>query len=53
LHVHNQTMLMMGVWFVACFSGALGPIANGAHAAGLVAGLGWGWLSAWRVNSVR
>ncbi|HAS84095.1 MAG TPA: hypothetical protein DCS43_15795 [Verrucomicrobia bacterium] len=53
LHVHNQTMLMMGVWFVACLSGAMGPIANAAHTAGLLAGLAWGWLSAWRLNAAR
>jgi GlpG protein len=34
----RATVLMM-VWFVACATGMLGPIANVAHAAGLVAGL--------------
>lgn len=34
----QQTVLILMGWFVLCFTGFLGPIANGAHAGGLVAG---------------
>lgn len=44
--VHPQIMLMMMVWFVICWAGLLGPIANMAHTIGLVVGLAWGMLEA-------
>lgn len=45
LYLHPSTVTMMIVWFVVCLTGLLGPIANTAHAAGLVIGAGWGYLS--------
>jgi GlpG protein len=36
---------MMIIWLVFCFTGLVGPIANGAHGAGLLMGMAWGWLS--------
>ncbi len=53
LYVHSQTMLLMCVWFFLCFSGAMGAVANAAHTAGLATGLAWGYLAAWRVNTIR
>lgn len=35
----DRTTILMMVWFVACATGVLGPVANVAHAVGLVAGL--------------
>lgn len=35
----DSTAILMMIWFVACATGLLGPIANIGHAAGLVAGL--------------
>lgn len=32
-------------WYVFSFTGLLGPMANGAHTAGLLIGLTWGYLS--------
>jgi GlpG protein len=39
---------MMIVWFFVCFTGAVGDIANVAHAVGLAMGMAWGYLSSWR-----
>ncbi|MBT3194841.1 MAG: rhomboid family intramembrane serine protease [Verrucomicrobia bacterium] len=50
LFVHSQTVIFMTAWFFLCLFGAMGPIANGAHGVGLVAGLVWGYASAYRVN---
>ena len=48
LYLHSYTVTMMIIWFVACLTGVLGPIANTAHAAGLVMGMAWGYLSSLR-----
>ena len=40
-----QTVVMMVVWFFLCLTGAMGNIANMAHAGGLGMGLIWGFLS--------
>jgi len=53
LYVHSQTMMMMTFWFFLCLTGMMGPIANAAHTGGLVSGMAWGWLAAWRVNARR
>jgi membrane associated rhomboid family serine protease len=48
----SQTIQNMLIWLVICFTGLVGPIANGAHVGGLIAGgliglgaavLGGGW----------
>jgi GlpG protein len=44
----NEVVIMMA-WFVLCVIGFIGPIANVAHAAGLLAGLAIGYAPAlWR-----
>jgi GlpG protein len=48
LFLHSYTVTMMIIWFVACLSGILGPIANTAHAVGLIMGMAWGYLSSLR-----
>jgi GlpG protein len=48
--LHPNTVAMMVVWYLICFSGIL-PIANMAHTVGLLIGMLWGYLSARR--SVR
>ncbi len=53
LYVHSQTMMMMMIWFFLGLTDRMGPIANAAHAGGLVAGMAWGWLAARRVNTRR
>lgn len=45
LFLDNQSILMLLVWQAICFTGLVGPIANTAHIAGLLAGLSWGWAA--------
>ena len=42
--LHQSTVTMMIVWYVLCWTGLLGPIANWAHTAGLLVGIAWGLL---------
>lgn len=48
LGVSSQTVMWMGIWFVVCFTGLVGPIANMAHAGGLATGVALGALAALR-----
>jgi GlpG protein len=48
LYLHPTTVTMMMIWFFACFTPILPHVANGAHAAGLIIGLAWGYLSSLR-----
>lgn len=41
--LHQSTVVSMLIWFVLCWSGLLGPIANWAHTAGLLIGSAWGY----------
>ncbi|MFZ6674881.1 rhomboid family intramembrane serine protease [Undibacterium sp. Xuan67W] len=40
----QQTIVMMLGWFVLCWVGVLGSIANWAHTGGLLIGVAWGYL---------
>lgn len=48
LFVHQSTVTMMIIWFFLCFTNLIGHVANYAHAAGLILGMAWGYLSSWR-----
>jgi GlpG protein len=45
-YVAPSTVAFMIGWLVICFTGLVGPIANGAHVAGLVAGCAAGFAGA-------
>lgn len=45
-------MIMFG-FFIICFTGVFGGIANWAHAGGLAVGICWGYASAFRWNQGR
>jgi GlpG protein len=42
--VAPQTVTVMMFWLVLCMTGLVGPVANVAHVAGLLGGLGFGYI---------
>lgn len=42
----KNTVVLMMVWLVVCYTGLVGPIANTAHTVGLVVGAVWGFVEA-------
>ncbi len=48
LYLHKETVTMMLIWLVVCFTGWLGPIANWAHLGGLIVGVVWGYVATHR-----
>lgn len=48
--IHKSTVIMMLGWYVLCWTGLAGPIANWAHTAGLLLGVAWGYLDARRAR---
>ncbi|HXT12228.1 MAG TPA: rhomboid family intramembrane serine protease [Candidatus Angelobacter sp.] len=47
LFLSKQNVVILLVWLVICFTGALGDIANQAHVAGLIIGMAWGRIAAY------
>ena len=47
LGLDQQSVTILLVWLVVCFTGAVGHVANFAHLGGLVSGMAIGWLSAY------
>lgn len=46
LELNPFVIQMMMFWFMLCFTGMFGNIANGAHSVGLGVGAAWGYISA-------
>lgn len=42
--LRKEIVIMMLVWYVVCWTGLVGPIANWAHTAGLAIGVAWGYM---------
>jgi GlpG protein len=49
LQIDSTSVILMTVWFFVCITGAVGPVANMCHGAGLAMGLVWGFAAA-RLN---
>ena len=47
LFLHKQIAIMIMVWYVLCWTGLVGPVANMAHTVGLLAGLITGFIWAY------
>lgn len=48
IRLNPQIITFMGIWFVVCLLGLMGPVANTVHGVGALAGMAWGYLSAAR-----
>jgi GlpG protein len=46
LFLDRRSVVVLLVWLFVCYTGMVGPIANSAHAAGLVVGMIWGGAAA-------
>jgi len=46
LSLNQGVVTMMIIWFVLCWTGLIGNVANWAHTFGLVAGMAWGFAAA-------
>jgi rhomboid protease GlpG len=42
--LRQDIVYLMGIWYLLCFTGLIGAIANTAHTVGLVVGVAWGYL---------
>lgn len=47
IYISQLTVLILVIWFFVCFTGMVGPVANWAHAGGLISGLAVGFLPYW------
>jgi GlpG protein len=43
-----RTVTSLLVWLVVCYTGIIGPVANTAHVVGLIVGMTWGRIAAYR-----
>jgi GlpG protein len=46
LFLNQQSVTILLIWLVVCFTGAVGPVANYAHLGGLICGMAIGCVSA-------
>lgn len=50
LFIDRRSLTISMIWLVVCFTGFLGPVANGAHVGGLILGMLFGGISAWHAE---
>ena len=43
LYMDQRTVFLMLLWLVVCFTGWIGPVANGGHVGELIAGMIFGY----------
>ena len=48
----QRSLVISLVWLVACFTEMLGPVANWAHLSGLILGMAFGRIAAWRSGRI-
>ena len=48
VHLDRQSLMWALIWFGACFTGWVGPIANYAHGGGLLLGMAWAFVDSKR-----
>lgn len=48
VNLDRQSLIWALIWFAACFTGFVGPIANTAHGVGLVLGMAWAFVDSKR-----
>jgi GlpG protein len=53
LFLSKQTVTSLLIWLVVCFTGIVGPVANGAHLVGLLTGMVWGRTAAYFATRYR
>lgn len=53
LYLHKPIVIMMLIWYVICWTGLVGPIANMAHTVGLALGIAWGFIAAHGQRKLR
>jgi GlpG protein len=46
LFIDRQSVAILLIWLVVCYTGVIGPVANGAHVVGLLVGMAWGGAAA-------
>jgi GlpG protein len=46
LYLDRQSVMIMLIWLVVCYTGIVGSIANTAHVIGLLVGMAWGGAAA-------
>ncbi|MDH3690538.1 MAG: rhomboid family intramembrane serine protease [Gammaproteobacteria bacterium] len=46
IYLPKPVLIMLLGWYVLCWTGLIGPIANIAHTAGLAVGVAWGFVAA-------
>ena len=47
LYLDKQSVTILLIWLVVCFTGITGPVANAAHFIGLITGMAWGRIAAY------